>query len=612
MYEILQNHIYSDKVGAVIRELCANAYDAHVRANCINKSFDVVIPSHSNPNFTVRDYGNGLDEDSIRNIYGSYGESDKALSNDEIGCFGLGAKSFFCLTDNCTVIACFEGYKYTYSIFTDNDKVPTISLMNKVATKEPSGLEVRVPVSKYIQEFVQKFPHYLRHYKIPPNVIGSNVKLGRQETLLMTGSNFKLYANKSYGKECNIVMGNIPYQVESNFGNSYRGTYTIDIDVPLGSLDIVASREKLAYNTKTTKNLQAILKQVETEIVKYIDNNVQNKPTYWEACAWFNGNAQLCDFHSNICYNTQKVSGGIHLGHKDFTVHRNGKKGSEYQLFPRLDTKFYHADLERGSLSRIKTGDTYYLVKGKLDAFSTVTEYPANKVTLCSSLPKLAKVKKEYIDGIQQYQRGRITNLSKVELKTPQYYVRMVYNDVLFNDKKIDLYKFNSILVKLASCNILDNNTYTIYVVRNNKADIVQKHKWMDFTTVMQDKFQNFIEKNKIEEKLVNYQEYQALTRLNWFDSFMKIKYKGLEDFQEKSEELKKDYESFVTQLKTSYGYVKDLMTYLSKETKVKPKYDLQEDYNQLLAKYSILSIVQQYNNNYSIIISYMKLVDGR
>jgi HSP90 family molecular chaperone len=90
MFKILSDSLYSDKVMAVIRELSTNAYDAHVAAGNKNP-FKVILPTQADPTFTVRDYGTGLSQKDMEELYTTYGASNKNDSNDFVGCLGLGS-----------------------------------------------------------------------------------------------------------------------------------------------------------------------------------------------------------------------------------------------------------------------------------------------------------------------------------------------------------------------------------------------------------------------------------------------------------------------------------------------------------------------------------------
>ena len=70
---LLRNN-YSNPTLAVVREISANALDANMEANATRK-VEVVVPSRMNPHFAVRDFGGGLSQDEVFNLYSKYGKS---------------------------------------------------------------------------------------------------------------------------------------------------------------------------------------------------------------------------------------------------------------------------------------------------------------------------------------------------------------------------------------------------------------------------------------------------------------------------------------------------------------------------------------------------------
>lgn len=72
----LRDKIYSDKILAVVREYLANAIDEH-RKFGISRPVEVTLPNSFSPDFKVRDFGMGLDDEGIRKIFGRYFKSTK-------------------------------------------------------------------------------------------------------------------------------------------------------------------------------------------------------------------------------------------------------------------------------------------------------------------------------------------------------------------------------------------------------------------------------------------------------------------------------------------------------------------------------------------------------
>ena len=75
LFKILRSQIYENKILAVVREYSCNALDAHIEAGVPDKPIEVTLPNNLNPYFTVRDFGKGLDDEGIFDIYATYGKS---------------------------------------------------------------------------------------------------------------------------------------------------------------------------------------------------------------------------------------------------------------------------------------------------------------------------------------------------------------------------------------------------------------------------------------------------------------------------------------------------------------------------------------------------------
>ena len=67
-FETLSAKLYSDRVTAIIRELSANAHDAHVDAGRKNLPFEIDLPTALAPEFRIRDFGHGMDDAQIREL----------------------------------------------------------------------------------------------------------------------------------------------------------------------------------------------------------------------------------------------------------------------------------------------------------------------------------------------------------------------------------------------------------------------------------------------------------------------------------------------------------------------------------------------------------------
>ena len=87
LMQMLSKNLYSDAIGSTIRELVSNALDSHRRAN-VSKPIIVSYKPNNEGNyeFSVEDFGVGLDDNDITNIISKYG---KSLAREEINSLGM-------------------------------------------------------------------------------------------------------------------------------------------------------------------------------------------------------------------------------------------------------------------------------------------------------------------------------------------------------------------------------------------------------------------------------------------------------------------------------------------------------------------------------------------
>ena len=77
MFSILTDKLYQNKEGAVIRELSANARDAHVAAGKSDIPFELTLPTWLSTEFKIRDFGTGINPQDFYDIYTNLGQSTK-------------------------------------------------------------------------------------------------------------------------------------------------------------------------------------------------------------------------------------------------------------------------------------------------------------------------------------------------------------------------------------------------------------------------------------------------------------------------------------------------------------------------------------------------------
>ena len=303
IFGVLRNQLYSDKILAVVREYSANAVDANVEAGKEDQAIVVTVPNSFDPTFRVRDFGNGLNEEEIRDIYANYGESTKRKSNKLIGQLGLGSKSAFAYGDNFLINSYVNGKKVTYNAYIDPSQIGMIAKMNEEETSEPNGVEICVPV-KYadIYGFTSKIKNFFKFWSSKVEVRGidiSEISLGNPS---VEGTNWKYFSNRQYSTaafESVIVMGNVAYpfntgimteEIKNLYSEkigkvSYSPSlaYNFIFYVDIGTVEVSASREDLQYTDFTKKNIIKSLDSFFSELAEKINGKIENAANIFEA-----------------------------------------------------------------------------------------------------------------------------------------------------------------------------------------------------------------------------------------------------------------------------------------------------------------------------------------
>jgi len=335
MFKILSDSLYSDKVMAVIRELSTNAYDSHVSAGNKNP-FKVTLPTAANPNFIVRDYGTGLSQADMENLYTTYGASNKNDSNDFVGCLGLGSKSPFAYTKSFTTSSYFNGKKYTYIAAIDDNGVPTLNLFNVCETDEANGLEISFAVKQYdFTEFSQKAIRIFHYFKMKPIIEGGVIPSLKDhaysnKNIVISGDGWRVcrlsndnnhYPSTYHHIDSGIValMGNIAYPVVASqlvgeqkadqpehiakwnraFGkadiDSWKSFVTeilnqnlyLELDFGIGELEMDVSREGLQYTKAVIKALREKTQGIYLEMKQEFSKKIAAAKTRIEAISTY-------------------------------------------------------------------------------------------------------------------------------------------------------------------------------------------------------------------------------------------------------------------------------------------------------------------------------------
>lgn len=283
-FDILSSGLYTDRILAVVRELSCNAYDAHVAAGN-KKPFEIHLPNALEPWFHVKDQGTGLSDEDVMNLYSTYFDSTKTTSNDYIGALGLGSKSPFSYTKAFEVISRFEHVRRMYSVFINEDGVPTIARLGEFVTDEPNGLEVRVTVKKDdFWTFQEKVRKALRWFPVKPTIVGaSRFDWPEMPKESLSGEGWAMFDSDftdDYSK-MTAVQGNVAYKVD--ISKLELGEADVKLlenchiagFFGIGELEVAASREEIRYDDRSREALIKRVEGVRAGILRSVEAQVQ-------------------------------------------------------------------------------------------------------------------------------------------------------------------------------------------------------------------------------------------------------------------------------------------------------------------------------------------------
>lgn len=277
--------LYSRKIEAIIRELSTNAFDGQRAAGYVGP-FSVHLPSALDPVFWVRDFGTGMTHQQVMTRYPTLFDSTKDGTNaedvqvnpdEQVGCLGLGSKSFFAYTDACTLTVWQDGEMRVYSIFMGADGVPQVALAGTLPSEEPNGVKVEFAVrTKDFAQFTSAAERVYKGFPILPAGLPITVKQAISIEPLMMGEGWKafpqdylpdggFYARQGCvlypidltqvdGKATEDADGEVT--LSSDFSRFTDTNNTVILDFPIGSIGFDLSRERLSYDDRTVAALR--------------------------------------------------------------------------------------------------------------------------------------------------------------------------------------------------------------------------------------------------------------------------------------------------------------------------------------------------------------------
>ena len=211
LMQMLSKNLYSDSIGSTIRECASNALDSHRRAG---QTKPIIVSfkagESQNMEFSVEDFGIGLDADDVKNIISKYGKSTKRNSNTELGMMGLGFKAPLAYSSSFYFVCRKDGMERKYMMYEGED-TNTIDLLYEKKTTEGNGVKVIVPVNYYDRhDFKTKIREQLAYFENVyfdcGDLVNNNFSIFRNELF-----QFSELASESY---LHLCLDNVYYPID--------------------------------------------------------------------------------------------------------------------------------------------------------------------------------------------------------------------------------------------------------------------------------------------------------------------------------------------------------------------------------------------------------------
>lgn len=288
-FETLSSRLYSNPILAIIRELSSNAHDAHIMAGN-DEPFKLHLPTQEEPFFNIRDYGTGIPEDQIFNIYTSFFMSTKTDSENQIGAFGLGSKTPFALVDEYTVTSFYDGRKKVYRMSKING-APTVEKIEDVETNEHNGLNIYFDYtnhsySEYNRWAREAIDFFEGTSFMPVLNIEDQFDWDRFAKYKTFYTNNSIDIGEKYNPTISVNVAGVKFPIDVNDLKGYKnelenmfsraGVASINILSGKSDVTITPSREALHYDEKTINYIHNRLVEEVNNYYNKIEKNIDD------------------------------------------------------------------------------------------------------------------------------------------------------------------------------------------------------------------------------------------------------------------------------------------------------------------------------------------------
>jgi hypothetical protein len=257
LMQMLSKNLYSDAIGSAVRECASNALDSHRRAG-VNKPIVVSLVRNDSNNyeFSVEDFGIGLEADDVEKIISKYGKSTKRDSDTELGMMGLGFKAPLAYASSFYFTCRKDGVERKYMMY-EGEETNTIDLIYEKPTTEDNGVKIIVPIKWGDRhDFTNKIKEQLAYFEH----VYFNVD-GIKNDFIIHRSNIFQFSELASDKYLHVCLDDVYYPLD--FNKLGIDKIEIPVGLKLSLTDGVfptPNRESLRYTPEAKK---AILEKIQ-------------------------------------------------------------------------------------------------------------------------------------------------------------------------------------------------------------------------------------------------------------------------------------------------------------------------------------------------------------
>lgn len=288
IYDLLTSTMYSRPLRTAMQEYIQNALDEHTLLN-VSAPIEISVPDETSPQWSVKDYGRGMDFDTAKKVFVGYGLSDKQATNALVGGFGMGAKSGLGYADSYSIASNKDGRQIVCFVSKNAEGIPRISLQSERPTTEPNGTTVIIPIKAcdYPSTILQELDHILQF--MPKEKYTLKTQAGREwkidENPIRVDLEHAFFPKRMpYQRNAARILVNQTIYPIDDIDFLDHGTKTLVQGVVLraqtGDIDINPNREQVRMTPRTKQFIQNKARLLNEKVKEFIKNEVEKSKPY--------------------------------------------------------------------------------------------------------------------------------------------------------------------------------------------------------------------------------------------------------------------------------------------------------------------------------------------